>query len=144
MEGVVSVRHWTYGSEVMSFLGLREMWVAVLEWKAASYALSCAGDWRRIDVKERWEIVFQVLLLLLNRNQGSWIRIMSVVLCARWRSVCITFVDFAVFCCRKRMLEAELVWWVPCAKGCAHIRQRYCGGRWSQVWGLSWGPWMLC
>ena len=144
VEGVVSVRHWTSGSEVISFLRVREMWVAVLERKAATHDLSCAGDWRKIDVKEGWEIVLQVLLLLSNRTQGSWIRIMSVVLCARWRSVSITCDDFAVLCCTKRMWEVELVWWVPCAKGCAHIRQRCLGGRWSEVWGLSWCPWMLC
>ena len=95
-EGVVSVRHWTSGSEVISFLGVREIWVAVLERKAATRGLSYAGDWGRIDVKEGWEIVFQVLLLLSNRTQGSWIRTMSVVLWARWRSVCITCVDFAM------------------------------------------------
>ena len=98
MEGVVSVRHWTSGSEVMSFLGVREMWVAVLEMKVAMRGLSCAGDGGRIEVKEGWEMVFQVWLLLSDRTQGSWIRTMSVVLCARWRSVCITCVDFAVLC----------------------------------------------
>ena len=45
VDGVVSVRHWTSGSEVMSFLVVREMWVAVLERKAASRSLSCAGDY---------------------------------------------------------------------------------------------------
>ena len=49
-EGVVSVRHWTSGSEVISFLGVREMWVAVLERKAATRGLSCVGDCGRIDV----------------------------------------------------------------------------------------------
>ena len=98
MEGVVSVRHWTSGSEVMSFLGVREMWVAVLERKVATCGLSSAGDGGSIEVKEGWEMVFQVWLLLSNRTQGSWIRTMSVVLCARWRSVCITCVDFAVLC----------------------------------------------
>ena len=108
-------------------------------------------------------MVFQVLLLLSNRTQGSWIRIMFVVLCVRWRSVCITCVDFAVLCCRKQMLEVELVWWVPCAKGCAHIRQRCWGevvaGLWvvlvsldallmsMRVWQVAvlalWGPWQL-
>ena len=83
VEGVVSVRHWTSGSEVISFLGGREMWVAVLERKVATRGLCCAVDGGRIDVKEGWEIVFQVLLLLSDRTQGSWIRIMSVVLCAR-------------------------------------------------------------
>ena len=92
MEGVVSVRHWVSGSQVMSFLGVREMWVAVLERKAATRGLCCAGHGGRIEVKEGWEMVFQVLLLLSNRThwQGSWIRTMSVVLCARWRSVCLT------------------------------------------------------
>ena len=96
MDGVVSVRHWTSGSEVMSFLVVREMWVAVLERKAATRSLCCAGHGGRIEVKEGWEMVFQVLLLLSNRTQGSWIRTMSVVLCAMWRSVCIKCVDFAV------------------------------------------------
>ena len=64
MDGVVSVRHWTSGSEVMSFLVVREMWVAVLERKAATRGLTCAGNWGRIDVKEGWEIVSQVFLLL--------------------------------------------------------------------------------
>ena len=71
VEGVVSVRHWTSGSEVMSFRGVREMWVAVLERKAAIRGLSCAGDEGRIEVKEGWEMVFHVLLLLSNLTQGS-------------------------------------------------------------------------
>ena len=82
MDGVASVRHWTSGSEVMLFLVVREMWVAVLERKAATRGLSCAGHGGRIEVKEGWEMVFQVWLLT-NRTQGSWIRTMSVVLCAR-------------------------------------------------------------
>ena len=73
VEGVVSIRHWISGSEVTSFLGVREMWVSVLERKAATGVLSCPGDGGRIVVKERWEMVFQVLLLLSNRTQGSWI-----------------------------------------------------------------------
>ena len=60
MEGVVSVRQWTSGSKVMSFLGVREMWVAVLERKVATRTLSCAGDGGKIEVKEGWEMVFQV------------------------------------------------------------------------------------
>ena len=83
MDGVVSVRHWTSGSEVMSFLVVREMWVAILVRKAATCGLSYAGDGGRIEVKEECEMVFQVLLLLSNRTQGSWIRIMLVVLFAR-------------------------------------------------------------
>ena len=98
MDGVVSVRHWTSGCEVMLFLVVREMWVAVLERKAATRGLSCAGDGGRIEVKEGWEMVFQVLQVLSNQTQGSRIRIMSVVLCAMWRSVCMTCVDFAVLC----------------------------------------------
>ena len=98
MDGVVSVRNWTSGSEVMSFLVVREMWVAVLERKVATPGLCCAGHGGRIEVKEGWEMVFQVLLLLSNRTQGSWIRTMSVVLYAMWRSVCMTCVDFAVLC----------------------------------------------
>ena len=84
MEGVISVRHWLSGSTVMSFLGVREMWVAVLERKAATRGLSCAGDVGRTEAKEGRETSFQAPLLLSNRTQGSWIRTMSVVLCARW------------------------------------------------------------
>ena len=98
MEGMVRVRHWTSGSEIMSFLGVREMWVAVLEWQVATGGLSCAGDGGKIEVKEGWEMVVQVWLLLSNRTQGSWIRAMSVDLCARWRIVCITCVGFVVLC----------------------------------------------
>ena len=98
MDGVVIDRYWTSGSEVMSFLVVREMWVAVLERKVATRGLSCAGHGGRIEVKVGWEMVFQVLLLLSNRTQGSWIGTMSVVLCAMWRSVCMTCVDFAVLC----------------------------------------------
>ena len=98
VEGVVSIGHWTSGYRVMSFLRVREMWVAVLERKVARCSLSCAGDGGRIEVKKGREMVFQVWLFLSNRTQGSWIRSMSVVLCARWRSVCITCVDFAVLC----------------------------------------------
>ena len=52
VDGEVSVSHWTSGSEVMSFLGVWEMWVTVLERKAGTRGLSCAGDWGRIDVKD--------------------------------------------------------------------------------------------
>ena len=52
MEGEVSVRHWTSRSEVISFLGVREVWVADLERKAATRGLSCAEDGERIEVKE--------------------------------------------------------------------------------------------
>ena len=98
MDGVVSVRHWSSGSEVMSFLVVRELWVAVLERKAATRGLSCAGHGGRIEVKEGWEMIFQVLLLLSNRTQGSCIRTMSVRWYAMWRCVCMTCVDFAVLC----------------------------------------------
>ena len=98
MEGVVCVRHWTSASEVMSFLGVRKILVAVRERKLATRCLSCVGDIGRLEVMEGWEMLFQVWLLLLNRTQGSWIRTMSMVLCARWRSICITYVDFVVLC----------------------------------------------
>ena len=52
MQGVVSVRHWMSGSLVRSFLGVREMWVAVLDRKATTRGLRCAGDGGRIEVKE--------------------------------------------------------------------------------------------
>ena len=90
VDGVVSVRHWTSGSDVMSFLVVMEMWVTVLDRKAATCGLCCAGHGGRIEEKEGWEMLFQVLLLLSNRTQGSWIRTMSVVLCAMWSSVCMT------------------------------------------------------
>ena len=54
-----------------------------------------------MELKEGWERVVQVLVLLSNLTQGSWIRIMSVDLYARWRRVCITLVDFAVLCWMK-------------------------------------------
>ena len=49
VDGVVSVRHWTSVSEVMLFLVVREMWLAVPERKATTRSLSCAGDRGRID-----------------------------------------------------------------------------------------------
>ena len=66
MEGLVSVRHCVSGSEVMLFLGVREMWVAVQERKAAIRGLSCAGEGGRKEAKEGWEMVFQVLLYLVQ------------------------------------------------------------------------------
>ena len=83
---------------MISLLGVREMWVAVLERKAATRGLRWGGEGGSIEVKEGWERVVQVLLLLSYLTQGSWIRMMSVDLCARWRSVCITLLDFAVLC----------------------------------------------
>ena len=50
VEGVESVRHWASGSLVMSFLGVREMCAAVLDRKAATRGLMCAGDGGRMDV----------------------------------------------------------------------------------------------
>ena len=63
VEGVLSIRHRTSRSEVMSFLGVWVMWVTVLEWKGATRRLSCTGDGGWIEVKEGWEMVFQLLLL---------------------------------------------------------------------------------
>ena len=60
VEGVVSIGHRISRSELISFLGVREMWVAVLEREAPTSRLSCAGDGGRIEVKEGWETVFQV------------------------------------------------------------------------------------
>ena len=84
-------------------------------------------------------MVVQVLLLLSNLTQGSWMRIMSAVWYVRCRRICITFVDFAVLCWIKHM-----VWWVLCDKGCSHIRLGFLGGRWSQCWGWLCCLWMLC
>ena len=139
MDWVVRVRHCTSGSLVMSDLGVREMCVALLDKNVATRGRRWGGEVGRMELKEGWEMVVQVLLLSSNLTQGSWMRIMSVVWCVRWRRVCITFVDFAVFCWIKRM-----VWWVLCDKGCAHIRLGFLGGRWSQSWGWLCCLWMLC
>ena len=110
----------------MSDLGVREICVALLEINVATRGHRWGGEEGRMELKEGWEMVVQVLLIWSNLTQGSWIRMISVVWCVRWRRVCITFVDFTVLCWIKRM-----VWWVLCDKGCAHIRLGLVGGRWS-------------
>lgn len=83
---------------MISLLGVREMWGAFLDKKAATRGLRLGGEEGRMGLKDGWEIVVQVLLMLSNLTHGSWMRMMSVVLCARWRRVCMTLVDFAVLC----------------------------------------------
>ena len=77
------VRHCTSGSFVMSDLGVREMCVALLDKNVATRGRRCGGEAGRMELKEGWERVVQVLLLWSNLTQGSWIRIMSVVWCVR-------------------------------------------------------------
>ena len=139
MDCVVRVRHCTSGSWVMSDLGVWEMCVALLDKNVATHGCRWGGEVGRMELKEGWEMVVQVLLLSSNLTQGSCMRIMSVVWCVRWRRVCITFVDFAVLCWIQRK-----VWWVLCHKGCAHIMLGFLGGRWSQCWGWLCCLWMLC
>ena len=139
VDWVVRVRHCTSGSLVMSDLGVREMCVALLDKNVAIRGRRWVGEVGRMELKEGWEMVVQVLLLSSNLTQGSWTRIMSVVWCVRWRRVCITFVDFAILCWIKRM-----VWWVLCDKGCAQFRLGLLGGRWSLGGGWLCCPWMLC
>ena len=129
VDWVVRVRHCMSGSLVISDLGVREMWVALLDKNVATRGLRWGGEGGRMELKEGWEMVVQVLLLWSNLTQGSWMKMMSVVWCVRGRRVCITFVDFAVLCWVKRM-----VWWVLCDKGCAHIRLGFVRGGWSQCW----------
>lgn len=68
---------------MISLLGVREMWVAVLDKNAATRGRKWDGEEGRIEVKEGWDMVVQVLLLLSYLTQGSWIRMISVDLCAR-------------------------------------------------------------
>ena len=79
MDGVVRVRHCTSGSLVMSDLGLREMCVALLDKNVATRGRIWGGEGGRMELKEGWEIVVQVLLLWSNLTQGSWMRMMSVI-----------------------------------------------------------------
>ena len=101
----------------MSDLGVREMCVALLDKNVATCGRRWGGEGGRMKLKEGWQMVVLVLLLSSNLTQGSWMRIRSAVWCVRWRRVCITFVDFAVLYCIKRM-----VWWVLCHTGCVHIK----------------------
>ena len=113
----------------MSDLGVREMCVALLDKNVARRGCRCGGEGGRLELKEGWEMVVQVLLLSSNLTQGSWMRIMSAVWCVRWRRMYITLVDFAILCWIKRM-----VCWVLCDKGSAHIRLGLVGRRWSLSW----------
>ena len=79
MDWVVRVRHCTSGSWVMSDLGVREMCVALLDKNVTTGGCSWGGEVGKMELKEGWEMVVQVLLLLSNLTQGSWMRIMSAV-----------------------------------------------------------------
>ena len=83
MNWVVRVRHCTSGSLVMSDLGVREMCIALLDKNVATRGRRWGGEVGRMELKEGWEMVVQVLLLLSNLTQGSGMRIMSVVWCVR-------------------------------------------------------------
>ena len=126
VDWVVRVRHCTSGLLVISDQGVTEMCIALLDTNVATRGHRWGGEGGRMELKEGWEKVIQVLLLLTNLTQGSRMRMMSVVWCVRWRSVCITFIDFAVLCRIKR-----IVWRVLCDRGRAHIKLRFGWGRWS-------------
>ena len=79
MDWVVRVRHCTSASLVRSDLGVREMWVALLDKNVATRGRRWDGERGRMELNEGWERVVHVLLLWSNLTQGSWIRIMSVV-----------------------------------------------------------------
>ena len=104
VDWVERVKHCTSESLVISDLGVREMWFPLLDKNVATRGRRWEGEVGRMELKEGWEIVVQVLLLWSNLTQGSWMRIMSVVWCVRYRRVCITFVDFAVLYRVKRMV----------------------------------------
>ena len=67
----------------MSDLGVRVMCVALLDKNVATRGRILGGEGGRIESKEGWEIVVQVLLLWSNLTQGSWMKMMSVVWCVR-------------------------------------------------------------
>ena len=79
VDWVERVKHCTSGSLVISGLGVREMWVALLDKNVATRGPRWDGEVGRMELQVRWEIVVQVLLLWSNLTQGSWMRIMSVV-----------------------------------------------------------------
>ena len=81
MDWVVRVRHCTSGSLVRSDLGVREMWVALLDKNVATHGRRCDGERGRMELNEGWERVVQVLLFWSNLTQDSWMRILSVVWC---------------------------------------------------------------
>ena len=94
MDWIVRVRHCTSGSLVISDLGVREMWVALLDKNVATRGHRWGGEGGRIELKEGWEMVVQVLLLWSNLTRGSWMRMMSVVWCVRWRIIIIIIFHF--------------------------------------------------
>ena len=50
-----------------------------------------------MELQEGWEIVVQVLLLWSYLTQGSWMRMMSVVWCVRWRIIIIVHSMLAAY-----------------------------------------------
>ena len=66
MDWVVRVRHCTSGSLVISDLGVREMCVALLDKNVATRGRRWGWEGGRMELKEGWQIVVQVLLLLSN------------------------------------------------------------------------------
>ena len=69
MDWVVWVRHCTSGSWVMSDLAVREMCVALLDKNVAKHGHRWGGEVGRMELKEGWEMVVQVLLLSSNLTQ---------------------------------------------------------------------------
>ena len=63
VDWVVRVRHCTSGSLVRSDLGVREMWVALLDKNVATCGRRWDGERGRMELNEGWERVVQVLLL---------------------------------------------------------------------------------
>ena len=63
VDWVGRVRHCTSGSLVMSDLGVREMCVALLDKNVATRGRRWGGEVGRMESKEGWEMVVQVLLL---------------------------------------------------------------------------------
>jgi|SRR5436853_714915 len=94
-----SERHCTSGSFVRSDLGVRVMWVEVLERNVTTLGFNWVGG--IMEWKEGWEMVVQLPLLSSNLTQGSWIRMISADFLERCKRVCMTLVDFAVLCCVK-------------------------------------------
>ena len=63
---------------MISDLGMREMCIALLDKNLATRGRRWGGEGGRMELKEGWKIVVQLLLLLSNLTEGSWMRIMSV------------------------------------------------------------------
>ena len=69
MDWVVRVRHCISGTLVISDLGVREMWVPLLDKNVATRGRRWGGEGGRMELKEGWEMVVQVLLLWSNPTQ---------------------------------------------------------------------------